>query len=232
MPQKKVSRKKLLKEPDEFISTTGQIIQFLKTHKRQALRFGVIILALAAAAAGGFYYLRWQEEKALAIQQEAIQLYQEAWMKAMEAPGKENRDSYQKALGKFQEALGVYGWGKTAQVSQIYKGHIHFALKEFEQAVAAYSRCLEGPYRTIALDGLAYCYEVKGDYAKALEHFQKNAQEDYNPYQLGAMLGMARCYEALNQKAKALEAYQKALAKSPQSKLADFIQWKVSELKG
>jgi predicted negative regulator of RcsB-dependent stress response len=43
---------------------------------------------------------------------------------------------------------------------------------------------------------------------------------------------MARCYEAQNQKQKALEAYQKALAENPKSPMADFIQWKISELKG
>jgi len=57
--------------------------------------------------------------------------------------------------------------------------------------------------------------------------------EDRNqPYQVESMLGAARCYEALKQKPKALEIYEKALAQAPQSTMAEFIRWKVSELKG
>ena len=72
----------------------------------------------------------------------------------------------------------------------------------------------------------------QGEFAKALENFQKNAESEGGVYQEEGLLGAARCYEALNQKAKALEAYQKALAKNPKSKMAEFMQWKVSELKG
>ncbi len=83
----------------------------------------------------------------------------------------------------------------------------------------------------MALEGISYSYEAKGDYTKALEYYQKNMNE-MSPYQEEATLGAARCYEALNQKPKALELYQKALTKNPKSKMADFMQWKIGELKG
>ena len=57
-------------------------------------------------------------------------------------------------------------------------------------------------------------------------------EEDRNPFQGEGLLGAARCYEALKQKQKALEVYQKALAKTPKSRMAEFIQRKISELKG
>jgi tetratricopeptide (TPR) repeat protein len=111
-------------------------------------------------------------------------------------------------------------------------GKCYYALKEYDPAIAAYTRCLNGPLQSMARNGLGYCYEAKGDYSKALENYQKNAEEDGNPYQEEGMLGAARCCEAQNQKQKALEFYQKALAKNPKSPTADFIQWKISELKG
>ena len=60
MAGKKVTRKKLLKEPDEFITTTGKIIQFLREQRRQLIIYGMIVLCLAVAGAGGYYYFRWQ----------------------------------------------------------------------------------------------------------------------------------------------------------------------------
>jgi len=232
MPTKKISRKKLLQEPDEFISTTAKTIQFFRTYHRQILRAAVIVLIAGAAVAGGFYYLSWQEGKALAIQDQALKLFQEAYRSNLENPGTEKKEDFKKALEKFQEALSVYKWGKTAQVSELYLGNCYFGLKEYDQAQAAYSRCLEGSFRPLALNGLGYAFEAKGDYNKALENFQKGNDDRDNPFQLESMLGMARCYEALNQKPKALEVYQKALAKFPKSTMSEFIRWKVGELQG
>ncbi|HYB21855.1 MAG TPA: tetratricopeptide repeat protein [Thermodesulfobacteriota bacterium] len=232
MPAKKISRKKLLKEPDEFISTTARTIEFFRTYQRQILRSAIIVLIVVAAAAGGFYYLRGQEGKALAIQDQALKLYQEAYRSSLENPGAEKKEDFKKALEKFQEALSAYKWGRTAQISDLYLGNCYFSLKEYDQAQTAYSRCLEGPFRPIALNGLAYSCEAKGDYNKALDYFQKGSDSRDNPFQLESMLGTARCFEALNQRPKALEAYQKALSQFSQSTMSEFLRWKVNELKG
>jgi tetratricopeptide (TPR) repeat protein len=230
MPKTKVSRKKLLKEPDEFISTTAQVLQFLRDHPRQIALYVVLGLVMVGAGMAGYLYIHWQEKKAVAIQQEGLQLYQDAFRNT--ANPEAEKGDYRKALEKFRRALSVQSWGKVAQVSQVSIGNCYYSLKEYDPAIAAYTHCLNGPLQSMARNGLGYCYEAKGDYGKALENYQKNAEEDGNPYQEEGMLGAARCYEALNQKQKALEFYQKALAKNPKSPSADFIQWKISELKG
>jgi len=230
MAGKKVSRKKLLKEPDEFISTTGKFIQFLMNRRRQLTLYGTAALAGVAVLLGGWYYVREQQGEAQTVQHQAFQLYQEALSKS--ANPESEKESCQKALEKFRESLSIWRRGNTAQVSQIYVGHCHYAMKEYDQAIVAYSQVLDGPFEAMALDGLGYCYEAKGDYTKALEYFQKNMEREGSPLQETGMLGVARCYEALNQKQKALGVYQKASAKYAKSGQADFIQGKVSELKG
>ena len=230
MTTKKISRKKLLKEPDEFISTTAKTLQFLREHRRKVTVYALVAVVLVAAGFGGYAYFRWQAGKAQVIQQQALQLYQEAFNPGSSPEGE--KEAYKKALEKFQEALSAHRWGIAAQVSQIFIGHCYYGLKEYDPAISAYSRCLDGPFRTMALNGLGYCYEAKGDYAKAAENYQKTAEENGNPYQEESMLDVARCYEELNQKQKALEVYQKALTKNPKSRLAGYIQWKISELKG
>jgi tetratricopeptide (TPR) repeat protein len=229
MPAKKVSRKKLLKEPDKVISTTGEVIQYLRDHQKQ-FQLWVIILLVVLAAAGGLYaYCSWQGGKALAIQNQAIEFYQEAANKGEKA---ETAESYKKALEKFKEADSVYNWGKTGRMTQVYIAFCHFAMNEYDQAISAYNLALEGPFRPIALNGLAYCYEKKGDATKALEEFSKNVEDRSSPFQEEGLLGAARCYETLGQKPKALEMYQKALDRNPKSKMADFIRKKIGDLKG
>jgi len=230
MPKKKVTRKQLLKEPDEFISTTGKVLQFLRAHQKQMVLYGMVGLALLAAGSAVYLYIHWQENKALAIQEQAYQLYQDAFRQG--GSPEAEKENYRRALEKFREVRSVYRWGKAAEVSQVYIGNCYYALKEYDQAIAAYTLCLKGPFQSMARNGLGYCYEAKGDYAKAVENYQRNAEEKGSPYQGEGLLGVGRCYEAQNQKQKALEAYQKALAENPKSPMAGFIQWKISELKG
>ena len=232
MPPKKVSRKKLLKEPDEFISTTGKVIQYVKGHQRQVMRVVIVVLLIIVAGAGAFTYLRWQEGKALAVQLEGLRIYQDAYQSSLENPAAEKKEEYKKALDKFKESVAIYGWGKMAQMTQIFIGNSHTALKEYDQAQAAYSQSLDGPFRPMALHGLAYLFEAKGDCSKALEYYQKNMEDSTNPYRLESLLGSARCYEILKQVPKALEVYEKALSQASKTALADFIRWKISELKG
>ena len=232
MPVKKISRKKLLKEPDEFISTTAKTIRFFKENQARITRYAVIVLIIVVAGAGAFYYLRWQEDKALAFQGDGLRLYQEAYRSSTENPAADKKEDFKKSLDKFQEALSAYKWGRTSQLSELYIGNCYYVMKEFPQAQAAYSRCLEGPFRPLALNGMAYSYEAQGDYAKALDNFLKSTEDKSNPFQMESMLGAARCYEALKQNPKALEIYQKALEQFPQSGMAEFIRWKIGELKG
>jgi len=229
MPGKKVPRKKLLKEPDEFISTTGKILQFFRTHRREVTLYGVIGLAVLLTGAAGYYFLLWQEGKAQATQHQARQIYTEAFW-ATSAPEKQ-KEKYQSALEKFRESLSFYTRDKISQMAHLYIGHCHYALKEYPQAVAAYTRCISGPYRAIALDGIAHSFEAQGDFAQALEHYQKNTAQEGNPYFLEAILGVARCYENLKQTPNAVEFYEKALTKKPPERIANFIQRKISELK-
>lgn len=230
MAGKKISRKQLLKAPDEFITTTGRVIRFLQDNRRKVTLYGVIVLAVLAAGFLGYSYLRWQEGKAQVLQQQGLQIYQEALTGAGNA--EKEKEAFKKALEKFKEAYGVYGRGTIGQISQIYIGNCHYGLKEYEAAIQAYLQCLGGTFGAVAAQSLGYCYEAKGEFAKALENFQKNAGGEASVYQEEGLLGVARCYEALNQKPKALETYQRALTKNPKSKMAEFMQWKVSELKG
>ncbi len=230
MPAEKISRKKLLKEPDEFISTTTKVIRFIAERRRRFIRYAVIVLIAMAAGAGLFFYLQWQQGKAMAIQGQALRLYEEAARKGTGTEGE--TETLRKAIEKFREAYAVSSRGSQAQISQMYIALCHFGLKEYDLAIAAYQPLLDGPLRPMALNGLGYTYEAKKDYAKALEFFKKIAQEGENPYQGQGFLGAARSCEQLNQRQEALEFYQKALNHNPKSPLADFLQRKIVELKG
>jgi tetratricopeptide (TPR) repeat protein len=166
MAKKKISRKKLLKEPDEFISTTGQVIQFLKEHRQQVMRSAMLFALVVALGAGVYVYLRWRAAASLEFQDKGFQHYQEALGQSDNAEAAQK--SYRSAIERFQKAISTYGWGEKAQISRLFIGHCYYALKEYEQAEKAYAGCLEGPFRAMAYNGLGHSYEASGQYEKAM----------------------------------------------------------------
>lgn len=230
MVKKKISRKKLLKEPDEFISTTARVMQFVKEHRQQVTRSAIIFALVIAFGAGTYLYVHWRASSARHFQQEGFQYYQEALSQGTNAEAAQK--AYRSALERFQKSISTYGWGEMAQISRLFVGHCHYALQEYEQAEKAYSRCLDGPFQAIAYDGLGHSYEAQGQYEKAKESYQKNTEASNNPYQLESLLAVGRCLELLNQKEKALKVYQEAQEKFPKSTFGDFMQWKIGVLKG
>ena len=56
MAEKKVTRKELLKEPDEFLTTSAQVIRYTREHPRSvALGCALVVIGLLAVA-GVYYY--------------------------------------------------------------------------------------------------------------------------------------------------------------------------------
>ncbi len=77
MAEKKISRKELLKEPDEFLTTTAKVIKYTRENPRQVTS-GVIIAVVCLAGALGFLGLRkHQEAMSLQLFDQAFRQYHE-----------------------------------------------------------------------------------------------------------------------------------------------------------
>ena len=74
--RKKISRKKLLKEPDEFITTSGKIIQFAMQYKTHLIYAVGIVIALIVLIAGYRFFSIRSENKALALWDRAVAKYE------------------------------------------------------------------------------------------------------------------------------------------------------------
>ena len=64
---KRVTRKQLLKEPDEFITTTGRIIQALQRYQRPLTIVAGVVVAAGLLAGAVHYYLESRERAAFAL---------------------------------------------------------------------------------------------------------------------------------------------------------------------
>ena len=66
MAKTRLTRKQLLKEPDEFITLTGRTIQWSRQNAKALLLCGVALLVAMAAVSGYLYYNQNRETAAAA----------------------------------------------------------------------------------------------------------------------------------------------------------------------
>ncbi|UCG81064.1 MAG: hypothetical protein JSV60_01915, partial [Desulfobacterales bacterium] len=64
--KKRVTRKKLLKEPDEFLTFSAKAIQFIANNRRPVLGVVIGVLVVALAFAGFRYFSNLSERRAYA----------------------------------------------------------------------------------------------------------------------------------------------------------------------
>ncbi len=227
---KKIIKKKL-KEPDEFITLTERTYFFIAHHFKPIVIGGIIILILILSV---FFIQRWgkkNEENAYKMFNLAVETYQ-----MVSTPYREGSlQEYKGVLEKFNEVNTKFSKTKFGKLSNLYKGNIHLRLGEFEEAINAYEDFLqktgkENFYRSLAMEGLGYSYEGKGEYEKAANAFQKVIDLGEN-FQFGsAYFGMGRCYEKLGKNKEAVENYKLFLKVSQKSQMANMILRKISSL--
>ena len=75
MAEKKVTRKELLKEPDEFLTLTGKSILYFKQNPRQVTLAAVILVVCGAVAFGFYSYNTYQEKQSHEMFQKTLVEY-------------------------------------------------------------------------------------------------------------------------------------------------------------
>jgi len=228
--KKKITKKKL-KEPDEFISLTGMAFLFIRRHVRSIAAGGIALFVVLLSL---FLFQKWEEKKEREAYEKfssVLEIYQ-----MVNSPYKEGSPSdYKNVLEKFDEVIKHFPRTSSGKFSFLYKGNIHLRLGEFEEAIKAYQPFLqkagrEKLYRLFAMEGLAYAYEGKKEYEKALDAYQKILELGDHFQMASAHLDIGRCYEKLGKKKEALDSYKAFLKTSQKSLMTNLVLEKISNL--
>ena len=172
MAAKKISRKQLLREPDEFITTTGKLIQFFNTYRIQILGgFGAVFALLAIIA--GYQYYSHRSTAQASTQLAQLQSQYETLLNDGDAPS-----AYQGVKTGMEELIEKYGRRTSGKIARILLGDYSYRAGQFEDAQGYYEEAAgsfdQGSiYANRLLCSLAYTYLAQGDTAKAREFFEK-----------------------------------------------------------
>ena len=229
--KKRVTRKKLLKEPDEFLTFSGKAIEFLADNQRSV--FGVLIgvVVVAVAVAGFRYFSNLSERNAYALFEQARLHY------LAEISGDKTAPAQEEAAEQFEKVIRKYPSTDAARFSLLvyadmsyHRGNYQRAIELYQKALGAFSA--EGFIQKFIWNGLAYAYEAKKDYKSAAEYFQRITETQDESMKADAYYNLGRMMEAVNHQEEALEAYNKVVKAYPDSVGFQIAKEKVVRLKG
>ena len=183
---KKISRKELLKQPDQFLSSTDKALLFFTNN-----RFTVIgtILAFVVGGLSLLGYQNYQQSQTMKF--EAMYFNMEEVIKTEEVKGSNPESQLVKILDQIV--------GKSHQNrASLLLADVYFQNGDFDKAKSTYQVIRNnslGLNYQMANVGLAYTHEALGDYKKAIDLFKLTIDTNDNFPLFQVYWSLARCYE-------------------------------------
>lgn len=222
-----VTRKQLLKEPDQFITFSGKLIAFGRSHLRTILIGAGVFVALVVAAAVVVQISSRNESNASRMVEQTLAKYSAA------LGDTDAKTAYDRVKGDFEEIFGRYGSKSAAKIARIVYGDISYNAGDAETAIAMYTQALEdldndSSLKNIVLSGLGHAYLLKGAHADAIRCFETLSQEKETTMKSGALFNLAWLYDEAGETEKSRARYQTLLAEFPDTVVGELVKEKIN----
>jgi tetratricopeptide (TPR) repeat protein len=224
---RKITRKEL-REPDQFHTMSGQVIEYLMEHRNKFYAAISAIVFVVVVVCGWYFY-------GLHYENSADRLYSSAF-NAYSGNVKKDNATYSNAAGMYSEITEKYPKSRAATLSFYNMGNIYYNLGELDKSIEAYKSFLESSsdgnvLTSLAYYGLGYCYEEKENYEEALKSF-----ENSNSFIVGTHFNVinysniARIYEKMKRPEKAMEYYEMVVEQADDPFLKTLVKRKLATL--
>jgi tetratricopeptide (TPR) repeat protein len=228
---KKITRKELLKEPDEFITTSAHIVEYTRQNPKKVLIGAVTVILVALAAVGFYAYQRQAKLTSHDLFEKALMDYQTLEM-SPKAPTDEQLD---KLLAQFEIIASGYPSFPPGEMALLYSGHVLYKKGNFLAALDRYTKMQttslvkEGLGPLILYHTAMTRFALK-DYDQAILIFDQLSKDTDSPYRREAHAAIARIYEASGKNKEAVQAYRQYLKMFPEAPDAAFVKSRIAEL--
>lgn len=202
MAKKKITRKELLKKPDEFITFSARAVNFLGLHLRELKYFGYAIAVIAICYLAVQTYFRH-------VNKQGQNAYNTAYHSVTENMKPDaDPEALKKSEELFRGVMDEYGLSKAARLALPQVGYLKFTEKKYDEAIVLYRAFLDKvsgntEYESLTRLALAACYEASGDPEEAIEALNPILEPPDGPFNEIAMLYVERLYRLVNQHEKA-----------------------------
>ncbi len=220
--KKKISRKKLLNEPDEFLTFSAKLFQYTLEHKYQLLGALGGIVAVVLIVTGIRFYSLQRSKEAFALLEKSRARYEKL------LDEKDPQTAFEEVKSDFEHILDKYGDKAGGKLARVLFADICYRAENLDQAIFLYEKALadfQDPFiRNSIFSGLAYAYEKKQAYKKATEYFEKIAASADPVLKGEALFNIGRLYAALGDHEKSQTAYQQLISEQPNSIYIDLAK--------
>ncbi len=194
MAQKQISRKELLKGPDEFMTFSTRAAEFINSHMQQLRYVGYAVVAIVIAYFAAYLWMG-----------SVNKMGQTAYNTAADDMGtwmmKPDPDiaAIKQSEELFAEVIDNQGMSKAARLALPLSAYIKYHEKDYPAAITQYRKFLDefsgdAQYEALARLALASCYEAGGDVKAAIEALNPMVAEISSPFRETAMWNLARLH--------------------------------------
>ena len=230
MAEKKVSRKELLKEPDEFLTTSGMVIKYFRENPRTITAVvGTLVICVLAGLAFTSYQ-KYRVTRSHELFETAHKSYEITMADPKVAP-----ESLDKLLKSFETIGNDYSSLVSGEMALLYTGHVLYSKGDYKEALERYNRMqstnlVKNGLAPLIMYHIAMTKFALKEYDQALSMFDQLSQGTNSPYRREAFASVARIYEAIGKNMEAVQAYKQYLKMFPEAPDAIFIKARISEL--
>jgi tetratricopeptide (TPR) repeat protein len=183
---KKISRKELLKQPDQFLSSTDKAMLFFTNNRSTVISSIVGILVCGLSLLG---YQNYQQSQTMKF--EAMYFDMEEIVKVEEAKG----NNPEGQLVKIRDQISDESHRNRAS---LLLADVYFQYGNFDKAKSTYQEIRNnsgGLNHQMANVGLAYTYESMGEFKKAIDLYKLTIDTNDNFPLFQVYWSLARCHE-------------------------------------
>jgi predicted negative regulator of RcsB-dependent stress response len=215
---RRLSRKEL-RQPDWFQTVTENAFEFYY-RQRVAVYLGIAVVILLLLGIWGWTVFK-ERQDSMAAQEFGQAMSQYHAGKYREAVA---------GLGKVQN----YRWSRYSNLAHLYEANAYLALNDFTKATNAAQRFIVGTdqnslMRQIGLLTLADVEERQSQCKEAIKNYSE-AGKIKAAFTDRAFLGEARCAVQMGDVKGGIAAYRQLLKDQPESPLASYVRFQISEL--
>jgi len=220
MAKKRVTRKQLLKEPDEFITFSNRMIRLGVAYKQHLMIAVGIFCAVVLVYVGMQYVSARSRAKAFNLLENAVARYDRELSQS--GPVKALAD----VEADFELILNKYGSNAGGRLARLTYAQYHFAAGGAERAIELYLAALADfeddlLYQSLALSGLGYAYSLQGDDSQAISYFEQVISGTVAGLKSDALFNLGLLYARLGQSGKSKASFQRIKEEHPESFYAE-----------
>lgn len=222
-----VSRKQLLNEPDKFMTFTGKLIAFGKSHLKIIIGCAAVVFISLIVVAAVIQVSRRNENKASEQVEKALAKY------ASILEEKDAKDAYAQVKSEFDDIFNAYGSKQAVKVARIVYGDMSYSAGDADTAIAMYNQALDDfdqsqGLKNIILSGLGHAHLIKKDFPQSIRFFEMISASQEKTLRSDALFNLAWLYEAMGEKERSVAQYKQLLADFPDSVYGELIKEKIS----